>query len=94
MPQSLIDAANDVIDSVNAQKKVKPPPPPKDNVDKACEMKRVLLDRIEKLGAILPANTLDQGRNTYSVLLGDFLLHCILYGVNHLLAELRPQFPV
>ena len=28
----------------------------------ACEMKRVLLDRIEKLGAILPANTLDQGR--------------------------------
>ena len=66
IPQSLIDAANDVIDSVNAQKKEKPAPPPKDNVDKACEMKRVLLDRIEKLGAILPANTLDQGR--YSVL--------------------------
>ena len=58
--KSLMDAANDVIDSVNAQKKVKPPPPPKDNVDKACEMKRVLLERIEKLGAILPANTLDQ----------------------------------
>ena len=30
--QSLMDAANDVIDSVRAQKRLKPPPPPKDNV--------------------------------------------------------------
>ena len=64
--QSLIDAANDVIDSVNAQKRLKPPPPPKDNVDRACEMKKAVLARIEKLGEILPANTLDQARRHQS----------------------------
>lgn len=35
-------------------------PPPKDNIERACEMKDDLMRRIEKLGERLPANTLDQ----------------------------------
>jgi hypothetical protein len=38
----------------------KPPPPPKDAVERACLMKDELLEAIEKLGDKLPANTLDQ----------------------------------
>lgn len=35
-------------------------PPPKDNIERACEMKEELLRKIEKLGDKLPPNTLDQ----------------------------------
>ena len=35
-------------------------PPPKDNIERACEMKEQLLRKIEKLGDKLPPNTLDQ----------------------------------
>lgn len=35
-------------------------PPPKDNIERACEMKEELLLKIEKLGEKLPPNTLDQ----------------------------------
>ena len=34
--------------------------PPKDNIERACEMKEELLMKIEKLGDKLPPNTLDQ----------------------------------
>lgn len=34
--------------------------PPKDNIERACEMKEELLRKIEKLGEKLPPNTLDQ----------------------------------
>ncbi|CRK86966.1 CLUMA_CG000782, isoform A [Clunio marinus] len=34
--------------------------PPKDNIERACEMKEELLRKIEKLGDKLPPNTLDQ----------------------------------
>lgn len=34
--------------------------PPKDNIERACEMKKELLRKIEKLGEKLPPNTLDQ----------------------------------
>lgn len=35
-------------------------PPPKDAIERACEMKEELLKKIEKLGERLPPNTLDQ----------------------------------
>lgn len=35
-------------------------PPPKDAIERACEMKEELLRKIEKLGERLPPNTLDQ----------------------------------
>jgi P-loop containing NTP hydrolase pore-1/C-terminal domain on Strawberry notch homologue len=35
-------------------------PPPKDNIERACEMKEKILQKIEKLGDKLPPNTLDQ----------------------------------
>lgn len=35
-------------------------PPPKDNIERACEMKEILLRKIEGLGEKLPPNTLDQ----------------------------------
>lgn len=35
-------------------------PPPKDAIERACELKEELLKKIEKLGEILPPNTLDQ----------------------------------
>ncbi|XP_055535326.1 protein strawberry notch isoform X2 [Wyeomyia smithii] len=35
-------------------------PPPKDAIERACQMKDELLGKIEKLGSRLPANTLDQ----------------------------------
>ncbi|XP_053689693.1 protein strawberry notch isoform X1 [Sabethes cyaneus] len=35
-------------------------PPPKDAIERACQMKDELLAKIEKLGSKLPANTLDQ----------------------------------
>lgn len=35
-------------------------PPPKDAIERACEMKEELLKKIEKLGDRLPPNTLDQ----------------------------------
>uniref|UniRef100_A0A182MXI7 TLC domain-containing protein n=1 Tax=Anopheles dirus TaxID=7168 RepID=A0A182MXI7_9DIPT len=35
-------------------------PPPKDAIERACEMKDELLGKIERLGDRLPANTLDQ----------------------------------
>lgn len=35
-------------------------PPPKDAIERACEMKEELLQKIEKLGERLPPNTLDQ----------------------------------
>lgn len=35
-------------------------PPPKDNIERACQMKEELLAKIEKLGDKLPPNTLDQ----------------------------------
>ncbi|XP_058836760.1 protein strawberry notch isoform X2 [Topomyia yanbarensis] len=35
-------------------------PPPKDAIERACQMKDELLSKIEKLGSRLPANTLDQ----------------------------------
>ena len=34
--------------------------PPKENIDRACEMKAEILRKVEELGRILPANTLDQ----------------------------------
>ena len=34
--------------------------PPRESIDRACEMKQDILNKIEKLGKILPANTLDQ----------------------------------
>ena len=34
--------------------------PPKENIDRACEMKAEILAKVEELGRILPANTLDQ----------------------------------
>ena len=34
--------------------------PPKENIDRACQMKAQVLKRIQDLGKILPANTLDQ----------------------------------
>ena len=44
-----------------AQILIKPPSsPPKDNIERACEMKEELLRKIEKLGDKLPPNTLDQ----------------------------------
>lgn len=36
------------------------PPPPASNVERACKMKEEMLRKIEKLGNMLPANTLDQ----------------------------------
>lgn len=38
----------------------KPPPPPKDHVDKANKLKAELVKAIENLGRKLPPNTLDQ----------------------------------
>ena len=38
----------------------KPFAPPKQNVDRACQMKQEILEKIEALGRILPPNTLDQ----------------------------------
>ncbi|XP_053677627.1 protein strawberry notch [Anopheles nili] len=35
-------------------------PPPKDAIERACQMKDELLEKIERLGLRLPANTLDQ----------------------------------
>lgn len=35
-------------------------PPPKDAIERACELKEELLERIEKIGETLPPNTLDQ----------------------------------
>lgn len=35
-------------------------PPPKDAIERACELKEELLKKIEKLGDCLPPNTLDQ----------------------------------
>lgn len=35
-------------------------PPPKDAIERACELKEELLKKIEKLGEYLPPNTLDQ----------------------------------
>lgn len=37
-----------------------PPPPPRDAIERACNMKEELLQRIEELGDKLPPNTLDQ----------------------------------
>ena len=34
--------------------------PPQANIDRACEMKAEILRKVEELGKILPANTLDQ----------------------------------
>ena len=34
--------------------------PPKENIDRACQMKAEMLQKIEALGRILPPNTLDQ----------------------------------
>merc|ERR1712223_858569 len=34
--------------------------PPKENIDRACEMKNEILEKVEALGRILPPNTLDQ----------------------------------
>ena len=45
----------------------------------ACEMKRVLLDRIEKLGAILPANTLDQASQNCAVKFSVFRWRSKIY---------------
>ena len=44
------------------QPKPEPQPfaPPKQNVDRACQMKQEILEKIEALGRILPPNTLDQ----------------------------------
>lgn len=39
---------------------IKPVGPQKDNIERACEMKDMLLKKIEKLGDKLPPNTLDQ----------------------------------
>jgi hypothetical protein len=39
---------------------IKPIAPPKDNIERACEMKEILLRKIEKIGEKLPPNTLDQ----------------------------------
>lgn len=38
----------------------KPYAPPKDAIERACNMKEDLLNKIEKLGEKLPPNTLDQ----------------------------------
>ena len=34
--------------------------PPQANIDRACEMKAEIMRKVEELGKILPANTLDQ----------------------------------
>jgi hypothetical protein len=34
--------------------------PPRESIDRACQMKQEMLAKIEALGRILPANTLDQ----------------------------------
>lgn len=39
---------------------IKPAAPQKDNIERACEMKEVLMKKIEKLSDNLPPNTLDQ----------------------------------
>ena len=39
---------------------------PNDKVDRACEMKKEVLAGIEKLGEILPANTLGQASVVYT----------------------------
>ena len=37
-----------------------PPPPPRDAIERACNLKEELLQQIEILGDKLPPNTLDQ----------------------------------
>lgn len=70
-PQSTQDKIQELL--TKKQTEVKPPqtntatngfqhfgPPPKDAIERACYLKEELLGKIEKLGDLLPPNTLDQ----------------------------------